>query len=134
VIHIPWGSFDMHTGLQYSHPEQMRQLGVALTAFHNDLFKSGMSRRVMVATTSEFGRRPQANAGGTDHGTASTALMMGPVRAGRYGGQINFNQLDQAGNPAATVNMTDYYATLAQWLNIPASAVLGSGSPIGGIF
>jgi uncharacterized protein (DUF1501 family) len=134
VIHIPWGSFDMHTGIQYAHPEAMRRLGGSLTAFHNDLVRTGLSRRVMVATTSEFGRRPQANAGGTDHGTASTALLMGPVRAGRYGGQINFGQLDQAGNPAATVNMTDYYATLATWLGIPASAVLGSGSPVGGIF
>lgn len=133
IIHIPWGSFDTHTGHRYSHPAQMRELGGALVGFHNDLVRSGLSRRVMVATTSEFGRRPQANAGGTDHGTASTALMMGPIRPGRYGGAINFNQLDQAGNPAATVNMTDYYATLAGWLGIPPAQVLTSGSPIGGI-
>ncbi len=133
VIHIPWGSFDTHTGHRYSHPAQMRELGAALVGFHNDLIRSGLSRRVMLATTSEFGRRPQANAGGTDHGTASTALMMGPIRPGRYGGAVNFNQLDQAGNAAATVNMTDYYATLANWLGIPPAQVLGSGSPIGGI-
>lgn len=133
VIHIPWGSFDTHTGHRYSHPAQMRELGAALVAFHNDLVRTGLSRRVMVATTSEFGRRPQANAGGTDHGTASTALMLGPLRPGRYGSPVNFNQLDQAGNAAATVNMTDYYATLAGWLGIPSAQVLGSGSPISGI-
>jgi uncharacterized protein (DUF1501 family) len=133
VIHIPWGSFDTHTGHRYSHPAQMRELGSALVAFHNDLVRNGLSRRVLTATTSEFGRRPQANAGGTDHGTASTALLMGPIRPGRYGAPVNFSQLDAAGNPAATVNMTDYYATLAGWLGIPPPQVLGSGSAIGGV-
>jgi uncharacterized protein (DUF1501 family) len=131
IIHIPWGSFDTHTGHQWSHPEQMRQLGAALTAFWNDLVRNGLSRRVLTATTSEFGRRPQANAGGTDHGTASTALLLGPVRPGRHGAAPNFNQLDGAGNPAATVNFTDYYATLASWLHVPAGSVLPfGGAPI----
>jgi uncharacterized protein (DUF1501 family) len=130
VIHIPWGSFDTHTGQRYSHPEQMRQLGAALVGFHNDLVRSGLSNRVLVATTSEFGRRPQANAGGTDHGTASTALLMGPMRSGRHGVALNFGSLDQAGNVAATVNMTDYYASLASWLGVPAGAVLPQGAPI----
>jgi uncharacterized protein (DUF1501 family) len=130
VVHVPWGSFDTHTGQQYNHPEQMRQLGAALVAFHNDLVRSGLSNRVLVATTSEFGRRPQANAGGTDHGTASTALLMGPLRAGRHGVAVNFNNLDQAGNVAATVNMADYYASLASWLGVPPASVLQGGSTI----
>lgn len=91
----------------------MRRLGSALDAFENDLVRSGLSDRVLVATTSEFGRRPQANAGGTDHGADSTALVLGPVRAGRHGAPANFGQLDQSDNVAATVSMADYYATLA---------------------
>ncbi len=126
VIHIPWGSFDTHTGQRWSHPEQMRQLGNALGAFRNDLVRSGLTERVLLATTSEFGRRPEANAGGTDHGTASTMLMMGPVRSGRQGAPVDFNNLDRAGNAAATVSMTDYYATLASWLGAP----IPSGSPL----
>jgi uncharacterized protein (DUF1501 family) len=124
VIHVPWGSFDTHTGHAWSHPEQMRQLGVALTAFHNDLVRSGLSDRVLIATTSEFGRRPEANAGGTDHGAASTALLLGPVRPGRHGAPVNFEQLDPSGNVAATVSMSDYYATIAGWLGLPPSEVL----------
>ena len=134
IIHIPWGSFDTHTGHAWSHPEQMRQLGAALTAFHNDLVRSGISDRVLVATTSEFGRRPEANAGGTDHGGASTALVMGPVRAGRHGAPVNFEQLDPSGNVAATVSMADYYATLAGWLGLPPSEVMASpGAVLGSI-
>ena len=130
VIHIPWGSFDTHTGHQWSHPDQMRQMGAALTAFHNDLARTGLSNRVLVATSSEFGRRPEANAGGTDHGAASTMLLMGPVQPGRHGGPVNFDQLDPSGNVAATVGLGDYFATLAKWLSVPTSEVLSSGTPI----
>ena len=86
---------------------------------------------MLVATTSEFGRRPEANAGGTDHGTASTALLLGPVRAGRHGGPVDFNQLDRSGNVSATVPMNDYYATLAHWLGAsPADVLGGGGTPL----
>lgn len=133
VIHVPWGSFDTHTGHAWNHPDHMRRLGAALTAFHNDLVRTGLRQRVLVATTSEFGRRPQANAGGTDHGTASTALLLGPVRPGRHGQPVDFGRLDQAGNVKATVSMTDYYATMAAWLGLPAVTLLGAagtGSPL----
>jgi uncharacterized protein (DUF1501 family) len=77
-----------------------------------------------VATTSEFGRRPEANAGGTDHGTASTMLLMGPLRTGRHGIPVDFARLDDTGNVKATVSMTDYYATLAHWLRLRPGDVL----------
>ena len=130
VFHVPWGSFDTHTGQQWSHPDQMRQLGQALVGFHNDLAHHGLSNRVLLATTSEFGRRPEANAGGTDHGTASTALMMGPIRAGRHGAPPNFGQLDHTGNVTATTSMADYYATLASWVGVPPDEAIANGQPL----
>ncbi len=133
VFHIPWGNFDTHTGQQWSHPEHMRQLGAALVAFHNDLNRTGLAQRVLVATTSEFGRRPEANAGGTDHGTASTMALMGPIRAGRHGAPVDFTQLDRSGNVAATVSMSDYYATLARWLGIPDGAAITGGTVLGSL-
>ncbi len=133
VFHIPWGNFDTHTGQQWSHPEQMRQLGAALVAFHNDLTRTGLAQRVLVATTSEFGRRPEANAGGTDHGTASTMALMGPIHAGRHGAPVDFTHLDRSGNVAAPVSMADYYATLARWLGIPDGAVMAGGTVLGSL-
>jgi hypothetical protein len=53
------------------------------------------------------------------------------VKPGRHGGPVNFEQLDPSGNVGATVGLGDYYATLARWLNLPASEVLiGGGTPI----
>ena len=96
ILHIPWGSFDTHTGQRWSHPDQMNRLGAALVAFRSDLVRHGLADRVLVATTSEFGRRPQANTGGTDHGTASTMALMGPIRNGRHGAPVDFSRLDQS--------------------------------------
>jgi uncharacterized protein (DUF1501 family) len=134
VFHIPWGSFDTHTNETGDHGSLMTQFGTALAAFHSDLEANGLADRVLVATASEFGRRPAANAGGTDHGTASVMLMSGPVKPGRHGETPNLGQLDSDGNVKATVSMSDYYATLASWLGIDPSVALSPGAtPLTGV-
>ena len=126
VFHIPWGDFDTHTNEVGTHTDHMNRLGVALAAFRDDLAAHGLSDRVLVATTSEFGRRPEANGGGTDHGTASTMLLMGSVTSGRHGLPVDFARLDENGNAKATVSMADYYVTLAGWLGVrPEDAMAG---------
>lgn len=89
---------------------------------------------MLVATTSEFGRRAAENAGGLDHGTASAALMLGPVASGLYGEAPSLRKLNDDGNLVATVEFDDYQATMAQWLGIDAGEVLGeSAKPIEGL-
>jgi uncharacterized protein (DUF1501 family) len=134
VFHIPWGSFDTHTGEVGSHGEQMRQFGDALAAFRADLEKNALADRVVVATTSEFGRRAESNGSGTDHGTASTMMLTGAVRPGRHGTAPDFSRLDPDGNVRATVSMLDYYATLAHWLGLDVTQVAGKGAvPVTGL-
>jgi uncharacterized protein (DUF1501 family) len=135
IFHIPWGSFDTHADQVGNHSSQMDQFGIALAAFLDDLKDNGLSERVLVATTSEFGRRPEASGSGTDHGTASTMLLAGAVKPGRYGIAPNFAKRNNDGNVAATVSLDDYYATLAQgWLGVPTSEVLGKrGNVIDGL-
>ncbi len=128
VFHIPWGSFDTHTNEVGTHVDHMNRLGAALDAFANDLKSNGLSDSVLLATTSEFGRRPEANQSGTDHGTASTMMIMGPVKKGRHGQPVNFKSLDESGNVKATTSMTDYYATLAQWIGVRPDDVLAKGA------
>jgi uncharacterized protein (DUF1501 family) len=128
VFHIPWGNFDMHTNQIGAHSDHMNRLGLALDAFAKDLEANGLKDRVLLASTSEFGRRAEANQSGTDHGTASTMLMMGPVKAGRHGAPVNFKSLDGEGNVKATTSMTDYYATLASWIGVRPDLVLPKGS------
>ena len=95
----------------------------------------GLAETTLIATTSEFGRRPAENAAGTDHGTASTMLLAGPVVAGRHGEAPSLRSLDDDGNLVATIGMDAYYATLAEsWFGVPAADVLpGSVAPLEGI-
>jgi uncharacterized protein (DUF1501 family) len=128
IFHIPWGSFDTHTNEVGTHADHMNRLGAGLEAFAKDLEASGLSDRVLLATTSEFGRRAEANQSGTDHGTASTMLMVGPIKTGRHGEPVNFKALDNEGNVKATTSMTDYYATLASWIGVRPEDVLPKNS------
>ena len=138
IVHIPFfGDFDTHDDHLARHARLMTQLDAALDRFLDDLVTRGISNRVIVATTSEFGRRVPDNASnGLDHGAASFALVAGaPVAAGLFGTYPNLNDLDGDDDLKATVDLWDYYATLGEaWLGIPASSVLGPGAtPIPGV-
>ena len=128
VFHIPWGSFDTHADQVGNHSAQMEQFGAALAAFLDDVQDSGLGDRVLVATTSEFGRRAEASGSGTDHGTTSTMMLAGAVKVGRHGQAPNFAKRDADGNVIATTALGDYYATLATWMGIDPSEVLGNGT------
>lgn len=135
VLHVAWGDFDTHTDHRGNHDYQLQQLDAAVSAFCLDLEDLGLADSTLIATASEFGRRPAANAGGTDHGTASCMLLAGPVAAGRHGEAPSLGDLDDDGNLKATVTMDEYYATLCEeWFGVPTDEVLSApASPIGGV-
>lgn len=127
VVHLPWGDFDTHEGQRGRHDGLMTDLGASVGAFLADLEARGRGGDVLVATTSEFGRRVKATATGTDHGSASVALLAGPVKAGRHGESPSLRQLDRNDNLVATTNMGEYLATLASWLGLDAADVIEGG-------
>ncbi|MFN3219103.1 MAG: DUF1501 domain-containing protein [Acidimicrobiales bacterium] len=135
VLHVAWGDFDTHADHRGNHDYQLQQLDAAVSAFCLDLEDLGLADSTLIATASEFGRRPEANAGGTDHGTASCMLLAGPVAAGRHGEAPSLGDLDDDGNMAATVTMDEYYATLCEeWFGVPTDEVLlAPATPIGGV-
>lgn len=129
VFHANLGGFDTHSGHRGAHDFRMGVIDAAVDSFFNDLAARGLDDRVLLATYSEFGRRPEQNDNGTDHGTASTALIVGPGEAQRLGAQPSLSKLDDDGNLISTVGLDAFYATLAEgWLGIPASEVL-EGNP-----
>ena len=81
---------------------------------------------VVVATWSEFGRRPEWNGSGTDHGTAGTHFVVGSsVIGGHHGGPVDLDRLDSDDNFVPTTDFRSYLAGLvAGVLDIdPASVV-----------
>jgi uncharacterized protein (DUF1501 family) len=125
VIHAHHGGFDTHNGHNYRHDRLMQQFGVAVNGFMGELEAAGMADRVLVATSSEFGRRVRENGGGFDHGAASSMLLLGPVAPGRYGQPSPLDDLDGNGNLRTTIPFDRYLATLAQdWLGVESGSVL----------
>lgn len=128
VIHVVAEGlfFDSHENHVESHARSLGVVVPAIERFRAELDAAGLADRVLIATTSEFGRRPEENAGGTDHGTASCALLMGPVAPGVHGEQPSLTRLDRDGNQIASLSFDRYYATLATWLGVDPHAVLDS--------
>mgnify|MGYP003581012345 CR=1 FL=1 len=84
-------------------------------------------RSTLIATYSEFGRRPKENmSGGTDHGTASVHFLTGGrVRGGLYGMPPALDRLDGNGNLPFAVDFRELYATvLERWWGIDSSGPL----------
>ncbi len=131
VIHITHGNFDTHDDQSGTHKHLLRQLDDALSVFRDDLAQRGRTDQVLIATTSEFGRRPQQSGTGTDHGAASMAMMAGPVLNGRFGEHPSLKKLDDNDNLVPTLSMAEYYTTIAEgWLEVPASLVLSKPPPV----
>jgi len=130
VLHVTLGGFDTHYTEQTRHADLMAYLDSAVSAFHADLTAYGMADRVLIATWSEFGRRPQENAsGGTDHGTAAPVFLIGdPVKGGLYGQSPSLTKLDSSQNVTFNVDFRSVYQEiLSSHLGVDGQEVLGAG-------
>lgn len=142
LLHVTLGGFDTHYTELSRHDDLMAYLDQALSAFYQDLAAHGKSKNVLVATWSEFGRRPKENAsGGTDHGAASPILLVGdPVRSGVYGQAPSLTALDSTGNLRYSVDFRSVYQEILNThLGADAHEILGGayeplgflGNPVG---
>jgi uncharacterized protein (DUF1501 family) len=126
IYYTQLDGFDTHGGQLQRHQQLLRELGVSLRAFLDDLEKAKEADRVLVLVFSEFGRRLAENASaGTDHGTAAPVFLLGhPVKAGLHGPYPDLTHLDD-GDPKHAIDFRRLYATLLErWLEIPPVGVL----------
>ncbi|OLC21724.1 MAG: hypothetical protein AUH33_01150 [Chloroflexi bacterium 13_1_40CM_68_21] len=127
ILHVTLGGWDTHDQQLNRHDQLMAYVDQAVTAFHDDIAAYGMADRVLVATWSEFGRRPQESASaGTDHGTASSMFIVGDgVKGGVYGQMPSLSALDSGGNLKFAVDFRSVYQEiLASHLLVDAREVL----------
>src|SRR5207245_11103272 len=97
--------------------------------FYQDLAAHHMADKVLIATWSEFGRRPKENAsGGTDHGAAAPLLLIGdPVHGGLFGEEPSLTSLDDTGNLKYAVDLRSVYQEiLSGHLGADSGEILGS--------
>lgn len=132
ILHVTLGGFDTHYTQQQRHDDLMGYLDTALTSFYADLAGHGMSDRVLVATWSEFGRRPRENASaGTDHGTSAPVFLIGDtVKGGMYGEMASLTKLDPSGNLSYNVDFRSVYQEILDThLEVDAKELFGQSYP-----
>jgi len=125
------GGFDTHSQQAVSHGGLLTDLSVSLQSFYNYLVAKGASSNVVIATVSDFGRRPQANQDfGTDHGAGSVGFVLGdPVTGGVYGTYPDLVNLDVNGNLVIGVDFRNMISDLVGAMGGNPTTVLGQTWP-----
>lgn len=139
------GGFDTHSGEREDQDYQLGRLDAALSRFWAALSGHPRRRDVVMLIYSEFGRKVTVNdTGGTDHGQAGMAILIGDrVKRGIYGQQPTLdpggsnrpNRIYDAMRPTVDFRSVFYSAVnfLGEDENL-SEAVIGSGfSDIGAI-
>lgn len=111
------GGFDTHGDQRARRDRLLGELDDGFRRFAEETARRGRSERVLLVAWSEFGRRLAENsAGGTDHGTAGVAFVIGGgVPGGLYGRPPAPDPTD-AGNVVATTDIAALYRFAAGWL------------------
>ncbi len=91
VFYIAMGGFDFHSGQMLDHAKKLRSISLAVSDFYKALEEMGLHDKVLLATTSDFGRTLLSNGDGTDHGWGGHQFVMC--------GDANFNGGKVVGTP-----------------------------------
>lgn len=125
VITVGINGFDTHANQLGTHAGLLSDVGDGLAAFFERLEADGHADRVMVVTTSEFGRRVAENgSGGTDHGNGGCQFLIGPeVAGGQVVGGYDFVSLERGDIPTV-VDTRSVYSVALDWMGGPTDEIL----------
>jgi uncharacterized protein (DUF1501 family) len=120
------GSFDTHDDQTESFDSDLKLAADTIAAFQADLEARGLADRVLTLVWSEFGRRPEENDSGTDHGAGGAAFVIGTKVKGQMVGEFpGLAQLDADDNLRATSDFRGLYSSvIEQWFGIDAASVI----------
>jgi uncharacterized protein (DUF1501 family) len=120
------GGYDTHEDEANTLSGNLGRTCDAVLAFQRDLEARGLDDRVLVEMWSEFGRRPEENGGGTDHGAGGLAFVVGKHAGGTMiGGFPGLTSLDPQDNLLHTSDFRSMYCTLLEsWLGVDAGPII----------
>jgi uncharacterized protein (DUF1501 family) len=124
------GGYDTHDNQNGSLPGDLAEFSQSLAAFQADLETRGLADRVLVNVWSEFGRRPEENGSGTDHGAAGLSMVIGSQAKGTMVGEFpGLALLDEDDNLRHTTDFRSVYCSLLeQWLKVDATGIVPRAS------
>jgi len=119
------GCFDTHADQLDTHAALLGDLANGLAGFWATLDAAGASGRVLVATTSEFGRRVAQNASdGCDHGAAGVSFVMADSVAAAQFGSIDTGDLLE-GDLRPQIDPRALFTACLDWLDADVERILG---------
>jgi uncharacterized protein (DUF1501 family) len=127
------GSYDTHSDEVETLSANLGQTVESVLAFQRDLEARGLADRVLIQLWSEFGRRPEENGSGTDHGAAGVAFLIGTRAAGKMVGEFpGLGGLDENENLRNTSDFRAMYCSLLeQWFETPAGVAIPQDAAFG---
>lgn len=125
VIFVGVSGYDTHANQLERHHDLLDDLAQGLSGFFDRLEQRGVAERVLVMTTSEFGRRVGENAsGGTDHGSGGVQFVLGSAVKGKVVGEPALDRLVEGDVPIG-IDARSLYALGLDWLGGPTDELLG---------
>jgi uncharacterized protein (DUF1501 family) len=120
------GSYDTHSQEPNTLSTNLGETIESVLAFQRDLEQRGLADRVLIQLWSEFGRHPQENGSGTDHGAAGLAFLIGTQVAGTMIGEFpGLSTLDENENLRNTSDYRAMYCSLLeQWFQTEAGVAI----------
>ena len=124
------GGYDTHSGEAEDLSNYLAETCAGILAFQRDLEARGLQDRVMIEMWSEFGRRPQENgSGGTDHGAAGCAFVIGSQSRARWSVNSPASRPSTNENLRVTSDFRGMYCSLLeQWLGFDSAQVIPGAS------
>jgi uncharacterized protein (DUF1501 family) len=124
VLLVSAAGFDTHANQLNEHEQLLDDLAKGVSGFFSALQKKGHADRVLLVTTSEFGRRAAENgSAGTDHGLGGVHFLAGPGVQGGLHGTVDIAHLTDGDLPVQT-DTRSLYAAALDWLGGPSSEIL----------
>jgi uncharacterized protein (DUF1501 family) len=131
-VTISYGGWDMHGNIERSMTQRSPQLDQAVSAFVADVYERGLSERILLVISGEFGRTPRVNRNaGRDHWAplSTLALAGGGLKMGQVVGD-SAPKVDVPGTKP--IGPQDLMATIFHVLGIPQQTqfMSPSGRPV----
>ncbi|AGH81727.1 hypothetical protein PCNPT3_08945 [Psychromonas sp. CNPT3] len=130
VFFVGMNGFDTHKNQQKTHGSLLAELADGLVEFNHDMESSGLNEQVVSITMSDFGRRIQANASGTDHGWGGHQIVVGGDLHGNkaYGNWPDLKPKSEDdynnGRVIPGIAADQVHASLCQWLGLSDADIL----------
>ena len=118
--------YDTHANQANNHANLLQNVSSSIAAFLQDLINQGLQDRVLVVTTSEFGRRVYENGSlGTDHGTSAPCLLFGSAIVPEiFGNNPDLTNLNNNNNMQVQYDYRQVYSSLiTDWFGLPESII-----------